>query len=158
PLRNGTDSVFAAKVEKRHVDLWPLVEELVRDLLPLTEPRRIRVRNEVPHNCSIFADSLLIVQVFQNLVSNAIEYTADGELLIGSVLGEHEGHVKCWVRDTGRSIPEDRIGKVFDKLETDPQKESGRGLGLAIVKQVVEAHGGHITVSSKLGEGSKFEF
>jgi two-component system phosphate regulon sensor histidine kinase PhoR len=157
PLRNGTDSVFAAKLEKRHVDLWPLVEELAHDLQPLTEPRRIRVRNEVPHKCSIFADPLLIVQVFQNLVSNAIEYTNDGEIQIGSAVSE-PAHIRCWVRDTGRGIPEERLGKVFDKLETDPQKESGRGLGLAIVKQVVEAHGGQITVTSKLGEGSVFEF
>jgi two-component system sensor histidine kinase ResE len=61
------------------------------------------------------------------------------------------------VRDTGKGIPEERIGKVLDKLETDP-KRGGLGLGLAIVKQVVEAHGGHITVTSKLGEGSTFDF
>jgi two-component system sensor histidine kinase ResE len=46
---------------------------------------------------------------------------------------------------------------VFDKLETDPQRR-GDGLGLAIVKQVIEAHGGTISVASKLGEGSSFEF
>jgi two-component system, OmpR family, sensor histidine kinase ResE len=46
---------------------------------------------------------------------------------------------------------------VFDKLETDPQRR-GDGLGLAIVKQVIEAHGGTISVKSKLGEGSSFEF
>src|SRR5262249_33756150 len=132
------------------------VEELIRDLQPLTEPRRIRVRNDVPHECSVFADPVLIMQVFQNLLSNAIEYTPDGQILIGSIVSD--GTVRCWVRDTGQGIPEDRLSKVFDKLETDPQKTSGSGLGLAIVKQVVEAHGGDITVTSKVGEGSKFEF
>ena len=154
--RTGADSVFAAKVEKRHFDLWPLVEELIRDLQPLTEPRRIRVRNDVPHECSVFADPVLLMQVFQNLLSNAIEYTTDGEILIGAAHTDRT--VRCWVRDTGKGIPEDRLEKVFEKLETDPQKTSGSGLGLAIVKQVVEAHDGNITVSSKVGEGSKFEF
>jgi two-component system, OmpR family, phosphate regulon sensor histidine kinase PhoR len=153
--RTEAESVFAAKVEKRHFDLWPLVEELVRDLQPLTEPKRIRVQNDVPHECSVFADPVLIMQVFQNLLSNAIEYTTDGQILIGSVVSD--GTVRCWVRDTGKGIPEDRLSKVFEKLETDPHK-GGSGLGLAIVKQVVEAHGGHITVASKVGEGSKFEF
>lgn len=151
-------SVFAGRVEKRQVDLWPLVEELIRDLQPLTEPKRIRVRNDVPADCLIFADPILIVQVFQNLLSNAIEYTADGEIVIGSALSDSERNVRCWVRDTGKGIPEERLAKVFDKLETDPEKRGGYGLGLAIVKQVVEAHGGQITVASKLGEGSTFEF
>jgi two-component system, OmpR family, phosphate regulon sensor histidine kinase PhoR len=154
--RTGAESIFAAKVEKRHFDLWPLIEELVRDLQPLTEPKRIRVRNDVPHECLVFADPVLIMQVFQNLLSNAIEYTTDGEILIGSAISDQT--VQCWVRDTGKGIPEDRLGKVFDKLETDPHKAGGSGLGLAIVKQVIEAHGGNIMVASKLGEGSKFEF
>ena len=154
--RTDAESIFAAKIEKRHFDLWPLIEELVRDLQPLTEPRRIRVKNDVPHECLLFADPVLIMQVFQNLLSNAIEYTTDGEILIGSAISKTTVH--CWVRDTGKGIPEDRVGRVFDKLETDPQKSNGSGLGLAIVKQVVEAHGGNITVESKLSEGSKFEF
>ena len=78
--------------------------------------------------------------------------------MIGSAVSERDRTVRCWVRDTGKGIPEERLGKVFDKLETDPEKEEGRGLGLAIVKQVVEAHGGLITVVSQLGSGTKFEF
>lgn len=156
--RGGPESVFAGRIEKRDFDLWPLIEELIHDLQPLTEPKQIRVRNNVRHDCSIFADPVLIVQVFQNLLSNAIEYTTNGEIVIGSAVAHREQSVHCWVQDAGQGIPEDRIGKVFDKLETDPEKKGGLGLGLAIVKQVVEAHGGRITVTSKLGEGSTFEF
>src|SRR5215813_4061470 len=58
--RTGTDAVFPSKVERRHVDLWPLIEQLTHDLQPLTERKRIAIRNEVPHDCSIFADPILI--------------------------------------------------------------------------------------------------
>lgn len=75
--RTAAESVFAGRIEKRDVDLWPLIEDLIHDLQPLTEPKRIRVTNDVPHDCSIFADPVLIVQVFQNLFSNAIEYTTE---------------------------------------------------------------------------------
>ena len=49
------------------------------------------------------------------------------------------------------------MGKIFEKFESDPAHE-GTGLGLAIVKQAVEAHGGHITVESRVGEGTSFHF
>jgi two-component system, OmpR family, phosphate regulon sensor histidine kinase PhoR len=152
------ESVFPSKVQKRHFDLWPLIEQLTHDLQPLTEAKRIRVRNEVPHDCLMFADPVLIIQVFQNLLSNAIKYTADGEIVVGSIVSERDRSVRCWVQDTGEGIPEERLAKVFDKLETDPQNEDGSGLGLTIVKQVIEAHGGYTTVVSKPDQGSTFEF
>jgi two-component system, OmpR family, phosphate regulon sensor histidine kinase PhoR len=155
--RTAAESVFPAKVQKRHFDLWPLIEQLTHDLQPLTEPKRIRIKNEVPHDCSIFADPVLVVQVFQNLLSNAIKYTTDGEITIGSLVSERSRSCRCWVQDTGDGIAEDRLAKVFDKLETDPQG-GGSGLGLAIVKQVIEAHGGFITATSKPGQGATFEF
>jgi signal transduction histidine kinase len=66
--------------------------------------------------------------------------------------------VECWVIDDGAGIPEDRIDKVFERLEADPEKEGGTGLGLAIVKEVVEAHGGQVTAESKLKEGTTLRF
>jgi signal transduction histidine kinase len=62
------------------------------------------------------------------------------------------------VSDNGTGIPADRLEKVFDKLETDPEKKGGMGLGLAIVKQFVEAHGGKVAVESEVGHGSTFRF
>ena len=65
---------------------------------------------------------------------------------------------ECFVRDNGEGIPEDNRSSVFDKYETDPEKQGGLGLGLAIVKTFVEAHDGVVTVESELGVGSIFRF
>ena len=70
-----------------------------------------------------------------------------------------DGITRCWVQDTGAGIDGERLHKVFEKLETDQQPEKrGVGLGLAIVKQIVELHGGTVTVESRVGEGSTFTF
>ena len=128
---------------------------LVRDVRPLSDNVNTRISNEIPHNLIVFADAILLRQLFQNLLSNAIEYTKHGEITIGAE--EIEGTTRCWVEDTGIGIAPDRLDKIFEKLETDPQKK-GMGLGLAIVRQIVKIHGGEITVESTVGKGAKFSF
>ena len=155
---NNLNMDAAFRVERREVDLWPIVHDLIRDLSPLAEAAGTELRNRVSIRQVVFADAGLLTQVFQNLISNAIDYTPKGEIMIGAKEAEAEGGVECWVGDNGAGIAEDFIGKVFDKLETDPEKKGGIGLGLAIVKQIVEAHGGEITVESELGVGSTFRF
>jgi two-component system phosphate regulon sensor histidine kinase PhoR len=146
------------KLEPREFDLWPLVQSVVHDLNPVTGTRSIRLINEVPEDLTAFADASLLRRVFQNLVANAITYTPRGEIVIGGRETDAEGGVECWVSDNGSGIPEDRLDKIFDKLESDPQKPEGTGLGLAIVKNFVEAHGGRVTVETKEGLGSTFRF
>lgn len=148
----------ALQVERRECDLWPIVHDLIRSLSPLAEAAGTEIRNRVSIRLVVFADAGLLTQVFQNLISNAIDYTPNGEIVIEAKEMDAEGRVECSVRDNGAGIAEDFIGKVFDKLETDPLKKGGIGLGLAIVKQIVEAHGGEITVESELGVGSTFRF
>jgi signal transduction histidine kinase len=144
------------RVERREFDLWILVEGLIRDLRPLSEPAPVELLNTVPEDFIINADPLLLTQVFQNLLSNAIKYTKNGQIVI-SADKTTEGAM-CWVSDTGEGIPPERIEKVFEKLETDPTRPGGLGLGLAIVKQIVEAHGGTISVHSSVGRGTTFKF
>jgi signal transduction histidine kinase len=145
------------RLERRHVDLWPIVQDLIDDLRPLADEAHTTLTNTVPGNLTVFADASLLSQALQNLLSNALKYTNHGQINIGAQVTD-ESAIESWVSDTGAGIPEERIGRIFDKLETDPVRKGGLGLGLAIVKQVIEAHGGKITVESKLGEGSTFRF
>lgn len=146
------------KLERRELDLWPLIEALIHDLNPVAETASTQLVNHIPHDLTIYADAGLLRRVFQNLVANAIKYTPRGEVVIGAQKYGTEGAVECWVRDNGAGIPEDRLTVIFDKLETDAEKEGGTGLGLDIARQFVDAHGGNLTVESKQGVGSTFRF
>ena len=146
------------KLERREFDLWPLVEALIHDLHPVAGTASTQLINNIPDELIAYADASLLRRVFQNLVANAIKYTPRGEVVIGARETGADGAVECWVSDNGTGIPEDRLEIIFDKLETDPEREGGTGLGLTIMKTFVEAHGGTVTVESKEGVGSTFRF
>jgi signal transduction histidine kinase len=146
------------RVERREVELRELVELLLSDLRPLAAASNLTLLNEVPAELTASVDADMLTLIFQNLISNAIDYTSNGEVVIGAREIKESAAVECWVSDNGAGIPADRLEKVFDKLETDPDKKSGMGLGLAIVKQFVEAHGGQVAVNSEPGQGSTFRF
>lgn len=146
------------KLERRVFDLWPLVESVIHDLQPLAETASTALINKVPVELTGCADASLLKRIIQNLVANAIKYAPRGKVFIEARGTDAEGSFECWITDTGSGIPEDRLGVVFDKLESDPDREGGTGLGLAIVKSFVEAHGGTVAVKSKEGEGSTFRF
>ena len=144
--------------ERREFDLWPLVEGLLMEMEPLIQQDQVRIVNAVPEDLIVFADSLMLSQIFQNLFSNAVRYTKRGEIEAGAEPAGSDRSVRCWVRDTGSGIEPHRLGRVFDKLESDRLHEGGLGLGLSIVKQLVEAHGGAVVVKSDVGRGTTFSF
>ena len=146
------------KLERRELDLWPLVQALIHDLHPVAGTASTQLINQIPADLSAYADASLLRRIFQNLVANAIRYTPRGKIEIGASETTMPGAIECWVSDTGAGIPANRLALVFDKLETDPLIEGGTGLGLAIVKTFVEAHGGTVSVDSQEGAGSIFRF
>jgi two-component system phosphate regulon sensor histidine kinase PhoR len=152
------ETEVGVKLQRREFDLWPFVEGLIHDLHPVAETGSTRLINTVPDDFVVYADASLIKRVLQNLIANAIRYTPRGEITIGARDISKGGDVECFVRDNGAGIPPERLQSVFDKEETDPDKQGGLGLGLAIVKTFVEAHGGALTVESELGLGSTFRF
>jgi two-component system phosphate regulon sensor histidine kinase PhoR len=148
---------LAIKVERRTFDLWPLVEMLIRDLEPMAGKSATRIVNRVPPDLSMRADAGLVRRIFQNLLINAVEYTPGGEVVVTARQAEPDGPVECIVSDNGAGIPADRLDKVFDMGETNPERD-GTGLGLAIVRTFVEAHDGEMSVESTEGRGSTFRF
>lgn len=141
--------------------LNPFLAEIVAQFRELAEARDIQLNYELPEQAiQIWADPGLLRQVIENLLSNACKYTSTG----GSVLLRlvpHPGWAVIQVIDTGIGIPETDLPYVFDRfyrVDTARSLDSGgSGLGLAIVQQIVQAHGGHIRVTSVVGQGSTFQ-
>jgi PAS domain S-box-containing protein len=108
-------------------------------------------------------DPQWITQVLNNLVGNAIRYTLPGGTVVIST-GEREAGGRRWatatVADTGIGIPEDELPHIFDRFFRGEKpwamQLTGTGLGLSIVKDIVELHGGHVTVESEEDVGSTF--
>ena len=145
-------------LERRLFDLWPLVERLRDDLALVAEASGIQIINRVPDDLVVYADASLLQRILQNLVTNAVKYTPNGIVTIGAKVVVDDHSVACWVSDNGKGIPEEMLGKIFDKGETDAERDDGTGLGLAIVQTFTEAHGGTVTVESAPGVGSTFKF
>jgi light-regulated signal transduction histidine kinase (bacteriophytochrome) len=109
----------------------------------------------------VLADEMQLVQLFQNLVGNAIKYRRDG------VPAVHVGVVPCSgrkslfsVQDNGLGIEPQYFEKIFGMFQRLHKRDefAGTGIGLAICKKIVERHGGAISVESVVGEGSTFRF
>ncbi|MEM0107140.1 MAG: PAS domain-containing sensor histidine kinase [Candidatus Micrarchaeaceae archaeon] len=118
------------------------------------------VEYDVPN---IIADPNRIMQVFVNLIGNAIKFTEKGGITV-HIFKKSKKTVECDVIDTGIGISDEDKRKMFKEFYQAPkhglikQDGAGTGLGLAITKSIVNLHHGRIFVESKLGSGSKFGF
>lgn len=105
-----------------------------------------------------WGDGDRLVQVFENLIGNAVRFTAPGgRITVGGAL--RDGDLLLWVNDTGAGISAEQLPHVFDRFwQARRSERRGAGLGLPIVKGIVEAHGGHAWVESQLGIGTTVYF
>jgi signal transduction histidine kinase len=146
-------------IDPRPIDVAPLIGEALDMLRPIASEKSIRldvvVADRLP---TISADAGRVLQVLSNLVGNAVKFTPAG----GRVTIRVEavaGSVRFCVADTGPGIPPEQLPHIFGRFwQADRSDRRGIGLGLAIAKGIVEAHGGRISVESRVGEGTSFYF
>jgi signal transduction histidine kinase len=116
---------------------------------------KTNVTQGLPHG---LGDEQRLTQVLLNLVGNAIKFTDAGEVRIKADLAD--GRFTVAVSDTGPGLPPDQRDRIFEKFHqidsSNTKTKGGTGLGLAIAKEIVEMHGGRISVESALGKGSTF--
>ncbi len=142
--------------------LNPLVESSFDDLESRAKERGIRLLNEVPGELRAAADADRLQQVLFNLIDNAIKYGRSGGEVRVEGRARGDGLVEVCVRDNGPGIPEDSVGRIFERFyrvdRARSREQGGTGLGLAIVKHIVQSHQGEVWVESKVGTGSAFYF
>jgi PAS domain S-box-containing protein len=111
---------------------------------------------------AVYADGARVRQVLLNLLTNAIKFTEKGAVSVTAGYLAESGRLRISVTDTGVGIPEDRLGRLFQRFSqidgSTTRQYGGTGLGLAISKGLVEKMNGQIEVESREGEGSTFWF
>lgn len=140
-------------IEKEPFDIAKLIVEIV-DRMSIQAPQSIQYSG--PDSCIVSADSLRIEQVIVNLISNSIKY-GDGKAI--SVELKIDSRIRVSVSDQGTGISPEDQEKIFLRFERANQDKniSGFGIGLFVSREIIEAHGGKISVSSELGKGSTFK-
>jgi signal transduction histidine kinase len=145
-------------VEQKPQDVEELLREGLEMLRPLAARKDLKLDAMTSGNLPVQCDRERVLQILSNLVGNAIKFTPDG----GSIFIEAQAtgrEARFSVRDTGEGISEEELPRIFDRFwQAQKTNRTGIGLGLSIAKGLVEAHGGHLWVESKLGVGTTFFF
>ncbi|AFM24574.1 HAMP domain-containing sensor histidine kinase [Desulfomonile tiedjei] len=139
---------------------YMLVLDSVEPFRSASQDQGIHLNIELPEGLpEVLADPARVPHVFSNLLANALKYTHPGGRITVSAITDEE-FVRFSVADTGRGIPAQYHENIFEQFFRAPidATKTGIGLGLSIAKEIVEAHGGTISVNSSEGEGSTFTF
>ncbi|MCE1187548.1 MAG: PAS domain S-box protein [Ignavibacteria bacterium] len=147
--------------EPKHINLYEFINSIFSGLNGVAWKKGISLINEVDKEIVVFVDHNLTMQIFNNLLSNSLKFTATGgSITIASKQSEHPRFEEITVSDTGVGIKPEDLHKVFNvesKFTTDGTAgEKGSGLGLSLVKEIIEKHGGKIRVDSTYNVGTTF--
>ena len=150
----------SGKAERHEVSFQPtaLVSECVAQMQPLAMAKQLRLATDINVAEDMFcrSDAFRIKQIVNNLVSNAIKYTDEGEVRVG--INVQNGTMMLSVKDTGSGMTPQELQSVFNAFTRLPgaQGKEGVGLGLTITREIVTLLGGRINVASTKGKGTTF--
>lgn len=148
------------EVKVEEIDYLKLVKNEMKPQIARAEEKGIEFKLLLPkEHCFVYANIIDVSRILNELVNNAIKYTAKGAITI-EILKSGLERIVTKVKDTGCGIPAEKLEYVFEpfsRLKMNQQIE-GTGIGLAVVKQLVEVYGGQVGVESNTGSGSVFFF
>ncbi|MFW7188387.1 ATP-binding protein [Lysinibacillus sp. BNK-21] len=145
-------------LKKRPLNLHSVTSGVV-DMIHFTKnTNQLNINSDISISFPpVYADENRLVQILFNLLHNAVKFTEEGSITISATQDEMEATI--YIRDTGIGMSEDEIKRVFLRYERSKKTNyQGVGLGLNITKQLIELHGGTITVQSALGKGTTISF
>lgn len=146
------------EVNRETIDVGEMLDELGAEMQNLTAAKGIELIVDCPENCFVHTDESLLQRILQNLVANAVKYTARGRVEVS--VEKVDGTLSIEIADTGCGIEAGELEHIFEEFyqvdNPERDRSKGLGLGLAIVARTVELLGLDLSVSSVPGEGSKF--
>jgi PAS domain S-box-containing protein len=155
-IRCASDAFSPVKIE-----LFQFVEKIFDGLGDAAAIKKIKLYNEVEKNANVYADNKMLLSVFLNIITNALQHTPPGGKVVISSRREDD-NVCISIEDNGVGMSKEIHSKLFtpqmDSLSNSIQKEKGAGIGLILVKGFLEKNGGTIWVESMEGAGSTFYF
>jgi signal transduction histidine kinase len=146
---------------RKPIDFSQLVFSLLAEVKGSVAQAGLHLESEIAPELPLVEGVITHIQrAVENLLENAIKFTSAGGT-VGVRLWRQSQEVILEVSDNGIGIPADQLGRVFERFYqvdgSTTRRYSGTGLGLALVKEVAEAHDGHVSVASVLGQGSAFQ-
>ena len=148
------------KLDIQEINLENIVTNCVENHLGTSKQKEITLKSTLPRDMKVRGDRELLMQAFNNLISNALKFTPANGVISVDVIEDKEEEWVVAVKDTGRGIPKEDIGKLFKAEEkyTRPglDGEQGTGLGLSLVYEIVKQHNGSVSVESEVGLGTTF--
>jgi signal transduction histidine kinase len=139
------------------LDMVKLIDKALDLFRPIAEEKGIRLDLQLPDHSYVHGDKNGLQRMVVHLLDNSIKYTPPGGTVTAS-LQDHNGHVLIRFDDTGIGISEEDLPHIFQRLYRCDRSRSqtGYGLGLSLALAIARAHGGNITVTSRLAKGSQF--
>jgi nitrogen-specific signal transduction histidine kinase len=155
------DVLDLSKIEAGHIELnptWFSLSELIDTSCTEYQrnvPEGVTLKTRYPASpCLIEQDPMRIKQVLNNLISNALKNTTQGYIEVSYETDQSEARIS--ITDTGRGIPQEKLGIIFERFEKVDSFVQGAGLGLSVCKSIIEHMNGNIEVASTVGKGSTF--
>jgi signal transduction histidine kinase len=150
-----------ADLKMSAVDMGALLRTMLEKFTPQSQKAGVNLQLNIPGPLPVLTgDGDRMAQVFTNLVDNALKFTpADGQITLSAASTGAEMEIS--ITDTGEGIPKEALPHLFDRFyQVDRSRAGGEkhgaGLGLAIVQEILQAHGGRISVRSEVGHGTTF--
>ena len=134
-----------------------IVAEALSAMSPLLERRGVRIERTGTGDAAFIGERFLVRQAVENILNNAVEFTPRGGVISVRISAGGDDHIELTVEDSGAGIPsyaEDRIFERFYSLKRPDTGKKSSGLGLSLVQEIMNLHGGTVTVRNRATGGA----